>query len=406
MVQTCRVCDELLVEVIDFGKQPLGNGFLSSENFDTEYFFHMRAGFCEISKMFQLIEQPSPELMFHDKYAFYSSTSKHMQDHFKTFADSLMDSGYLDNNPLIVELGCNDGILLKNFVSKGFRTLGIEPSENVAKVANSHGIETIVEFFDEKLADDIVRKYGTVDAFLSANVMCHIPDINSVASGIKKLLKPTGVLMFEDPYLGSVFEKCSYDQLYDEHVFLFSALSVEYLFNQHGLELIDVIPQETQGGSMRYVLAHKGAYIPKDSVRKQIEFEVSLGLDKTKTYYELADRIVKSKEDLVNLLKSLKNSGHRIVGYAATSKSTTILNYCGIGPDLIEYICDTTPIKQGKYSPGVHIPVVPHSVFEHDNAKYAFLFAWNHSKEIRQKEGAYVNSGGVFITHIPKVGIL
>ena len=247
----------------------------------------------------------------------------------------------------------------------------------------------------------IIKEEDQADAFLAANVMCHIPDIDSVVKGIRKLLKPTGVVMFEDPYLGDVISKTSYDQLYDEHVFLFSALSVQFLFGLHGMELIDVQPQQTHGGSMRYILAHQGAYPVKSSVHKLIEKETDQGLHKLNTFEIFASKVKKSREDLVGLLKNLKAQGKRVAGYGATSKSTTILNFCEIGPDLIEYISDTTPIKQGKYTPGMHIPVVPYQTFKDNPPDYAVLFAWNHAEEIMIKENEFMASGGKWIVHVP-----
>ncbi|TGL59754.1 class I SAM-dependent methyltransferase [Leptospira ognonensis] len=403
----CRVSNTPLKQVLDFGKQPLGNGFLEKKDFANEYFFPMSVGFSEVSMMFQLLEQPNPEIMFHDHYAFYSSTSGFMANHFKQFAEEVINSGYLSKtSPFVIELGCNDGIMLKNFASKGIQHLGIEPSLNVAKEANKHGVRTRSEFFSEELAETIVKEEGQIDAFLAANVMCHIPDILGVVKGIKKLLKPTGVVMFEDPYLGDVIAKTSYDQIYDEHVFLFSALSIKYLFGLCDMELIDLQPQKTHGGSMRYVLAHKGAYPVKNSVPEILAKEMAQGLDKLETFDKFRESVEQSKIDLVNLLKDLKAKGKKVVGYAATSKSTTVLNYCGIGPDLIEYICDTTPIKQGKLSPGMHIPVVPYETFAANSPDYAFLLAWNHAEEIMGKEKKYVESGGKWIIHVPKVQVL
>jgi methylation protein EvaC len=330
-----------------------------------------------------------------------------MTAHFKDFAKSVLESDFISgNNPFIVELGCNDGILLKNFAELKVRHLGIEPSLNVAKVANEEGVQTISEFFTEKLAESIVKKHGQADVFLAANVMCHIPDIIDVVKGIKKLLKPTGVVMFEDPYLGDIISKVSYDQIYDEHVFLFSALSVKYLFSLHGMALIDVIPQQTHGGSMRYVLANEGVYSASDSVNQLLLKEKSQGLDKTTTFEKFSRDVAQSKIELKQLLEDLKKQGKRVVGYAATSKSTTILNYCGVGPELIEYICDTTPIKQGKYSPGMHIPIVPYEVFKMNPPDYAFLFAWNHLDEVMEKEKQFASSGGKWLTHVPRVKIL
>ncbi len=403
----CRISSEPLAKVIDFGRQPLGNGFLLPEQFSHEYFYPMEVGFSEKSMMLQLIEQPAPEQMFHENYAFYSSTSRFMEQHFGVFAQQVMQSGYLAKvNPFVVELGCNDGIMLKNFAKAGIRHLGIEPSRNVAEVANANGVRTLSEFFAENVAEQIVRNDGQADAFLAANVMCHIPDILGVVKGIRALLKPTGVVMFEDPYLGDVIEKTSYDQIYDEHVFLFSAHSIQYLFKLYGMELIDVQSQKTHGGSMRYVLAHAGAYPVKQAVIELLRKEKGLGLHRLSTFETLRRNVEQSRTDLVKLLRELKSQGKHIAGYGATSKSTTILNYCGIGPDLVEYISDTTPIKQGKFTPGMHIPVKPYEAFKANFPDYAVLFAWNHAEEIMAKEQAFVQAGGRWIVHVPKAQVL
>ncbi|MBM3721377.1 MAG: methyltransferase domain-containing protein [Actinobacteria bacterium] len=403
----CRVSRQRLTKVLDFGRHPLGNGFLSQEHFASEYFFPMAIGFSETSMMLQLINQPAPEKMFHDHYAFYSSTSNYMARHFKDFADEVLQSGYLTiKDPFVLELGCNDGIMLRNFAEKGIRHLGIEPSLNVAAEANKHGVRILSEFFTEQLAESIVQEQGMVDAFLAANVMCHIPDIVGVVKGIRRVLKPTGVVMFEDPYLGDVVSKTSYDQIYDEHVFLFSALSIQYLFGLHGMDLIDVLPQKTHGGSMRYVLAHRGAYPVKNSVTELIARERAQGLDRLTTFKTFGANVEQSKRSLLILLKELKSQGKRVAGYGATSKSTTILNYCGIGLDLIEYISDTTPIKQGKFTPGMHIPVVPYETFKANPPDYAVLFAWNHAEEIMAKEKDFISAGGKWIVHVPEVRVL
>ena len=212
--------------------------------------------------------------------------------------------------------------------------------------------------------------------------------------------------MFEDPYLGDVFERTSYDQIYDEHVFLFSAHSIQHLFGLNGMELIDVQPQKTHGGSMRYVLAHAGVHAVKESVPNLLAKEVALGLNRLATFDAFRKNVEHSREDLVTLLRDLKAAGKRIAGYGATSKSTTILNYCGIGPDVIDFISDTTPIKQGKFTPGMHIPVKSHEAFQANPPDFALLFAWNHAEEIMSKEKAFTSSGGRWIVHVPKVQVL
>lgn len=403
----CKVCNEPLSEIIDFGKQPLGNGFLEKEDINQEYFYSMRIGFSEKSMMLQLLEQPEPKRMFHNNYAFFSSTSKNMAVHFESFAESVIKSlNMKENSPFVIELGCNDGILLKHFAKKNIKHLGIEPSTNVANEAKKIGINTISEFFSEELADKILETEGQCDRFLSANVMCHIPNINNVALGIKKLLKKKGLLIFEDPYLGDVVKKTSYDQIYDEHIFLFSALSIKFLFEKHNMELVDLIPQNTHGGSMRYIIGHKDQHIISKNVENIISTELKLGLNNIQNKQVLKSNVERSKTQLFSLLKKLKSEGKTIAGYAATSKSTTVFNYCNIGPELVDYICDSTPLKQGKLSPGMHIPIVSPNEFKKNPPDYALLLAWNHSEEIMQNEKEFTNNGGKWITHIPEVKIL
>jgi SAM-dependent methyltransferase len=402
----CRVSGKPLENVFDLGIQPLGNGFLDKDQFSAEYYFPLSVGFCETSCMLQLIEQPNPKKMFHEEYAFYSSTSKVMEQHFKDFAEQIMSHDFPQQQMFVVELGCNDGIMLKHFAGKGIRHLGIEPSRNVAEIANQHGVVTISEFFSEKLAEKIASTEGKVDVFCAANVMCHIPDVLEVAKGIRHLLKPKGLLIFEDPYLGDVVENTAYDQIYDEHVFIFSAHSVRYLFAQEGLELINVEKQSTHGGSLRYTLAHKGAYPVRPVVPETLEKERRQGLDKIETFLTFGRDIAESKKEFTQLLKNLRSEGKRIAGYAASSKSTTVLNYCEIGPELIEHIFDSTPSKQGKYSPGQHIPIVHQKLFRDDPPDFAIIFAWNHMKEIIEKEQQFREAGGQWIVHLPRARIL
>lgn len=405
-MKKCLICETEIEPFISFGPQPIANGFLKKEQFDKEYFFEMKVAFCPHCKMAQLTEQPDREKMFHENYAFFSQTSQRMVAHFAEFADHVLKDYIRSSDPFVVEIGSNDGIMLKNFATKKIRHLGIEPSKNVAKVAMDNGINTISEFFDENVAKKIVDQYGKADAYIAANVMCHIPCFHSIAEGINILLKDDGVAMFEDPYLGDIIEKTSYDQIYDEHVFFFSVSSISYVFNEHNMEVIDVEPQATHGGSMRYVVAHKGSRPVSKRVGEQLKKEYDLGLHLSATYDQFRKKCEQSKEMLKKLLVELKQGGNSVVGYAATSKSTTILNYCGIGPDLIEYISDTTPIKQGKFSPGMHIPVKPYEEFKEKYPDYAFLFAWNHSEEIMAKEGQYKAAGGKWIVHVPKVKVL
>ncbi|MBI5639124.1 MAG: class I SAM-dependent methyltransferase [Nitrospirae bacterium] len=402
----CLVCGNNIEPFMSFGQMPLANGFLPEERFSGEYFYELSVAFCPNCTMVQLVRQPAAGKMFHDEYAFFSGTSAAMAVHFERFASRVISKFPASDDPFVVEIGCNDGIMLRHFADAGIRHLGIEPSENVARAANAKGVRTISRFFGEDLARDIVREHGRADAFLGANVMCHIAGINSVIRGIKTLLKPDGIAMFEDPYLGDVIEKTSYDQIYDEHVFLFSLSSVQYAFAQHGMELIDIEPQTTHGGSMRYLIAHKGARNVSGRVAAQLKTEDEMGLNRAETFDAFRKRCEESRDALKTLLSRLKGEGRRIVGYAATSKSTTILNYCDIDSSLLEFISDTTPIKQGKFSPGMHIPVRPYRDFVSNYPDYALLLAWNHSEEIMAKEELFRDAGGKWIVFVPRVRVI
>ncbi len=400
----CLICDHAIEPFISFGRMPIANGFLTPDQFADEPFFELTTGFCDHCKMVQLTELVDPHKMFHENYAFFSSTSSRMAAHFKALADDIR-ARHLGPDPFVVEIGSNDGIFLRHFAAAGIRHLGIEPSANVAAAARANGVDTIGEFFSEPVARKIVAEYGHADVFVGANVMCHIPSMHSVVAGIATLLKPSGVLIFEDPYLGDIIERTSYDQIYDEHAFYFSVTALDHLFARHGLEIVDVQPQTTHGGSMRYTVGRAGAHPVSAATARQRQKEQALGLGQASTYDAFRKRVEQSRVDLMALLRKLNAEGKRVVGYGATSKSTTVINYCGISPGLVEFISDTTPIKQGKVSPGAHIPIKPSSDFTARYPDYALLFAWNHEEEIRAKEREFLAHGGRWIVYVPAVEV-
>lgn len=402
----CLICRSQVKEFISFGPMPVANGFLTPEEFAQERFFPLNVGLCPACKMVQLTERVDPGTLFHEGYPYFSSTSRSMSDHFQAFAGLVM-AEYIDPaDPFVVEIGSNDGIMLQHFAGAGIRHLGIEPSANVARVGMDKGINTVCEFFDQDLARSILDQHGPVDAFLGANVMCHIAELDSVLAGIKLLLKPEGVLIFEDPYLGDIVEKTSYDQMYDEHIFYFSVTSLSHALEKHGLELVDIMPQKVHGGSMRYVVAPSGARPVSPSVTVQCAREDALGLGMMETYEGFSQSVEASRKELMALLHDLKGQGKRVVGYGATSKSTTVINYCGITAELVGFISDTTPDKQGRYTPGAHIPVRPYKEFQTDYPDYSLLFAWNHAEEIMANEQSFTGAGGKWIVYVPKVQVL
>lgn len=401
----CLICRTRFEPFISFGRQPIANGFLSPAQFASEFFYELKVGRCPSCHMVQLAELVDRSKLFHEEYAFFSGTSKGMATHFEQLAALVMER-HLGPEPFVVEIGSNDGIMLRHFARRGMRHLGVEPSANVAAAARAQGVSTTCRFFDARLAGEIAEANGLADVVLGANVMCHISDLHSVIEGVRLLLKPRGTFLFEDPYLGDVVEKTSYDQIYDEHVFYFSLTSLAHVFAMHDMEIIDAEPQPVHGGSMRYTVKRLGAGTPSSSVARLLARETELGLDRDDAFPALRRRIEHSREELVELLSRVRAEGKRVVGYGATSKSTTVTNYCGITSDLVEYISDTTPIKQGKFSPGTHIPVRPYAAFVADPPDLALLFAWNHAEEVLRKEAGYLASGGRFIVYVPRVGTL
>ena len=403
----CRVCSKKISPFMSFGEMPLGNGFKDSGQKEKEYKFEMRVAVCENCSTFQLIDQPEPEKMFHDEYAFFSGTSERMADHFKQFANEVNIEVKGDSKEkFIVEIGSNDGILIGNFAKLGISHLGIEPSSNVANVAISKGINTKVSFFSKEIAQEVTKEYGKADALMAANVICHIPTIKDIAEGVEKILKDDGIFVFEEPYLGDVLEKITYDQIYDEHVFLFSLSSVNEIFKRVGMEIFRAEKQWTHGGSMRYWISKKGKRNIEKSVQSLLKFENDICIRDHKTYINFKKSCEEQKLKLFNVLEDLRKRKKRVVGYGATSKSTTILNYCGIKPHHIEFISDTTPIKQGKLTPGTNIPVKSYESFKDDFPEYALLFAYNHAKEIMEKEKEFKACGGNWIIYVPEVKII
>jgi methylation protein EvaC len=261
-------------------------------------------------------------------------------------------------------------------------------------------------FFDEAMATNVRDKFGEADVILGANVICHVENLRSLVAGVKSLLSLTGLFIFEEPYLGDILARTSYDQIYDEHVYYYSVQSLSFLFSLFDLEIVDVFPQDVHGGSMRYAVGHKGAHEVQPAVARQREEEKKMGLATREAYQTFSRNVDASRQALLTFIAQLKKEGRRIVGYGATSKSTTVLNFCGLGPQHIDFISDTTPGKQGKFSPGVHIPIKPYSEFQKHYPDYALLFAWNHAGEILSKENDFMAQGGRFFTYVPEVRTL
>lgn len=414
MTSTCRICAGTVSLFLDLGPQPLSDSFLPAGGpgaGPAPHRYHLLVGACDRCHMVQLLEEVTREDMFNDHYPYRTGGSALMRGHFEDTARELLQGelaggrGRQGRDPFIVELGCNDGTMLKVLADAGCRHLGVEPSTNIAATAVALGVEVLPAFFDRDTAERILADHGPADVVYAANTVCHIPYLPSILAGVRTLLTDDGVFVFEDPYLGDVVEKNSFDQIYDEHFFLFSATTVAEAARLHGLELVDVRRLPVHGGEVRYTLARPGARPVAAAVADLVRQEDERGLHAAATLTAFADRVRQNTGALVALLERLRSENARVVAYGATAKSATVTNFCGIGPELVTYVVDTTPEKQGTLTPGVGIPVVAPGRFHDDYPDYALLFAWNHADEIIANETAFRDSGGRWITYVPEVGV-
>ncbi|MFI9008188.1 methyltransferase domain-containing protein [Actinosynnema sp. NPDC053489] len=403
---TCRVCAGAVTEFVDLGTQPLSDAFREPGDTSEEFTYRLAVGSCADCAMVQLMEEVPRERMFHQDYPYLSQGSAVMREHFGALARRFLDTELAGEDPFVVELGCNDGTMLRTVARAGVRHLGVEPSGAVADLAAEAGVRVRKDFFEEPTALSIREQDGPADVVYAANTFCHIPYVGSILRGVVALLKPGGVFVFEDPYLGDIVAQTSFDQIYDEHFFLFSATSVDVMARRHGLELVDVERLPVHGGEVRYTLALPGARARSEAVVALLAEEEARGLHDRAVLDGFGDRIRAIRDDLLDLLRRLRAEGKRVVGYGATAKSATVTNLCGIGPDLVEFISDTTPAKQHRLAPGSRIPVLPPAAFADPYPDYALLFAWNHAEEIMAKETAFREAGGRWIRYVPDVHVV
>lgn len=379
-------------EEIDFGNMPIANAFYKDKiKHET---FNMSVGFFESCKLVQLKTQPEAADMFNENYAFITGTSQSMVKHFHEIADKLNKILSWSSSSVVMEIGCNDGSFLEKVMDYTKNTVGVEPSANVAEMAKDKGIDTYVQFFGSNFSESEKLK-NTVDTIYAANCICHIPDINDVFATAEKLLNDSGYFVYEDPYLGSMLSLGSFDQIYDEHTYIFSVTSVAKLAKKHNLHLVDCEWIPTHGGSMRYFISKEKKAVSKN-IKKWLKYEdIFININSFKFF---KDQIKFSGEVLKSKLLSYKENGIKVYGFGATSKSTTIMNYFGIDNNLIEKIYDNSPTKIGCITPITNIPIVSDSQWDSDKPEVVFLFAWNHRKEIEKKYN-FSNSVKV-LTHL------
>jgi len=386
------------VKFLDLGMQPIANNFLSDhDQISREYMYHLTVCFDSETKLVSLGEFVPPDMMFNDSYVYHSSLSNTMKSHFSNVAQALKK----EFNPFsVLEIGSNDGVFICHFDKHA--TVAVEPCGNFAKITNDMGYKTYDKFWNNQIAKEIVENHGKQDLIYSANCMCHIQNLNEAFQSISNVLSDDGVFIFEDPSLLKMIERGSYDQIYDEHAHIFSITAIQNLLNSLGLAVFRVAKLSVHGGSNRIFVSRIGSRDIEPSVSDHLDRENNAGLNEISAYKNFALRVEQSKNQLIDLLSEIKRKGYKVVSYGATSKSTTVFNYCEINTDLIDYIVDITPNKQGRLSPGMHIPVVSPDEGFNDSVDYAFLGAWNFENEIVNKEKRFVKRGR-FISHVPYV---
>ena len=386
------------IEFLDLGQQRLANYYLDKNQINKkERKYRLIICFDNMSKLVSIKKTFSSKMMFNNKYPYRSSMSQTMQKSFKDLAQQIKRK---INPKKILELGSNDGSFLKNFHKK--ISIGIEPCANVEKITKRQKFNTIPKYWNSKLAKSILKKYGEIDLIYSANTISHIKDLNDVFKSIKIVLSPKGVLILEDPSLLECLKRNTYDQFYNEHIYVFSYLSLKAILKKFDLEIYKIQNLDIHGGSNRYFIKkiNNKIAIEKSVVNQQIK-EIKYGIDKKSTYFKFKRRVENSKKKLVSIFKFCKSKNKKIIGYGATAKATTILNCCKIDNKTIDYFLDTTEDKQNKYTPGTKIKVEKYKGFINKDVDYVFLGAWNFKKEIFKKEKKYIKAGGKFIIHTP-----
>lgn len=405
----CRFCTSPLTQTfVDLGMSPLCESYVKAEDLNKmEAFYPLNALVCDKCYLVQLDEYVSAADIF-TEYAYFSSYADSWVEHSRVYTEQMISRFNLGAKSQVVELASNDGYLLQHFVKRGVPSLGIEPAANVAKVAVEKGVPTEVVFFGEKSARDLLSRGKAADLLLGNNVLAQVPDINDFVAGMKILLKPTGVITMEFPHLQRLMEGNQFDTIYHEHFSYFSFIAAEKIFNAHGLKLFDVEELSTHGGSIRIYACHSER-TDQPILPRAIELksrEEKLGFTRMDTYALFDEQVKETKRKLLEFLIGARRAGKTIAGYGAPGKGNTLLNYCGIRTDFIEYTVDRNPYKQGKFLPGTRIPIYAPERIRLTKPDYLFILPWNFKDEI-VAQNAYIREwGGQFVVPIPEVTVL
>lgn len=405
---TCRVCSgDTLKKVLTLGPTPLVNAFLTEKQTNEgEKFYPLDVYFCTKCGFLQLGHVVSPHILFKD-YVYVSSTSKVFIKHFEQFAKKAYRQLNLNSNSFVIDIGSNDGILLKPFKKLRTKVLGIEPAVEIAKIARSEGIDTVSDYFSKKLARAVVKKYGKADVITATNVFAHIDDLDEVIEGLKILLKDDGVFIMEAPYLIDFLQKRYFDLVYHEHLSYWSVDTLITLFKKLNMSIFSVEKVAVHGGSIRvFVKKEKGRFSIDKNVEKFLVKEKKMKLKNIATYLEYAQRVYENKVKLLLLLEKIKAQGKTIAAYGAPGKGNTLLNFFSIGLETLDFVIDDSTFKQGLYTPGKHIPVVSSKLLYEKKPDYVLILAWNFAESIIEIHKNYQKNGGKFIIPVPKPKIV
>ena len=404
----CRFCGEPLhFTLVDLGMSPLCESYLSLEQLNQmEPFYPLHVYVCENCYLAQLEEYVSPEHIF-TEYAYFSSYATSWLQHVERYTHAMIDRFKLNQDSFVVEVASNDGYLLQYFVQSGIPVLGIEPAKNVAKVAIEKGVPTLTEFFGVKLAQQLREEGKQADLIAGNNVLAQVPDINDFVGGMKILLKPGGVITIEFPHLMRLMQENQFDTIYHEHFSYFSFLTAEKIFAGHGMTLFDVEELPTHGGSLRIYGKHEDDdHLPiTDRARELHDRELKAGFTQMACYSAFGEQVKETKRKLLNFLIEAKREGKSIAGYGAPGKGNTLLNYCSIRTDFLDYTVDRNPYKQGKFLPGTHIPIYPPEKIQETKPDYIFILPWNFKDEIMEQMAGIREWGGHFVVPIPEVKV-
>jgi len=396
-------------KIMDFGDVALAGAFMRKNQFSHERKYALRLYFCRDCCAVQVVDKVDPSVMFSD-YFYFSSSIKTLRDHFKEYASSITSRFLVPEDAVVVEIGCNDGVLLRPLADQNIRTvIGVDPASNVVNTIQEPRVNIINDFFGPVVADSIVKTFGKVDMVVANNVFAHIPDIKSITQAIHDVLKPNGIFIFEVHYLGRVIDELQYDMVYHEHLYYYSLIAVINHFKRYGMVVFDVKAVSTHAGSMRFYVGksnskHAGSI--SKSVSQLLREEYAKGFNLPNTFTRFAAQVAERRTQLMDLLRIIKQSGKSIVGYGASGRANTMIQYCGIDDCILDFMIDDAPAKNGFYTPGSHLKIFPSSVlYQSSPPDYVIVFAWSFFKEILEKNQQYIRNGGKMIVPLPEVRV-